>query len=159
MNANYSFGFWKKCNTTKTKEKNALIKTHCDKLVFKSKILKLSRSIYLMGFSFQLIATFLILILLVINHTNRDFARFWNLYVIFCSTVLTFFMIGLLLCIINVILFLSKSDDIEFKDYEITYKSTSFFSFVGSLILSFLVIALVMFSLSFLIADFVNNCQ
>lgn len=154
-----SFGFWQNCsaytNNTRLVEK-------CVPVDFsKAQILSISRSIYYVGFSFQIIGAILIFIILVISVFNDDFARAWNLYIIFCSAILTLFAMGLYINIITAMFFLSKAKyetlGAVYYFYEISTKSNSFFACLSSIFFSLIVNGIAFFSLSFSANDKIRN--
>lgn len=144
-----TFGFWQTCNTTVKNPKKVCLPTRFDK----EHTLNISRSIYYVGYTFQIIGTVLTIVLFLVSKFNNDFAIGWNLYVIFCSAILTFYTLGLYIIIINAIIFVSKTKylkiDSAFYFYEISFKSSSLLACLGSIFFSIIVIGLTFFSLSF----------
>lgn len=136
-----SFGFWKQCNSS----------DECLQVDFKQEsIFVITRSIYYVGYTFQIIATVLNLAIFIISVLMDKWAHNWNLYIIFCSSSLALFTLGLNILIINMCLFVAKSRraPVSEHNYEITFKSTSLFACFASVFLSQITIGLIFFSLN-----------
>jgi len=129
----------------------------------KTKVLNVSRSIYYVGFVFQIIGSILIFILLLISIFNDELAKNWNLYIIFCSTILTLFTLGLYIIVITALLFVSKAKyeiiPPNYYFYEISMKSSSFLSCLYSIFFSLIVNGLAFFALSFSANDQMRNLK
>jgi hypothetical protein len=121
------------------------------------KILEVTIHIYFIGFSFQIIGAINILVILLISSLSSNVAKTWNLYVIFCSAVCTFFTLGIFILIVTIVVFVSKvvyhgNLDDKLKDvlfYEIGFKSTSLHASLCSIFFSLIVDGLSFFALSF----------
>lgn len=110
----------------------------------------ISGKIYQVGFAFQIIGTLALFLMVVFNLIADSFAHNWNLYVIFCSAVQSFFIIGLLIIFSTTILFVSEPRQVpRVCDFRITVRSTSLVNCFFSILFSLIVIGLTFFSLSF----------
>ena len=96
----------------------------------------------------------------MISSISDEFARNWNLYVIFCSAICTFFTLAIFIIVITAIIFAAKvvydplysGESLKIKEvkfYEIGFKSSSLLASLTSIFFSLIVNGLAFFSLSF----------
>jgi hypothetical protein len=158
MNFESSLGLWEYCNLTKID--NKIINSTCSLNKFNPKE-KIARNLYKFGFVFQLIGALLTGTMFLIGLINYKFAVNWNLYLIFCFTILTILFASFLLMIVSVVLIQSKpkifSHLNEIQYYEVTNESKSFILFLINLGLCLIVFCLVNFVLTISFIDFVRK--
>ena len=112
----------------------------------------ISRSVFYVGYVFQILGTVLNLVLFLTSLFNSYITRAWNIDVIMSSTALTFFFLSINIIIFTSILFVSKSWVYVYKSgtipFEVSLRSFSLFSCLASLFCSQIVIGLIFLSIS-----------
>ncbi len=113
---------------------------------------------YTLGFTFEVIAAGLILIVLLLSIFNDELAQRWNMYIILFIAIITLFLMGLLIKSVSVFKFLSENNmtiitkGTPFHVLSI-FRSYSFIEFMVNFFCSIMVIGIIFFSFGYMSRD------
>lgn len=107
-------------------------------------------SFFTIGFAFQTFASVLVFIALIISIIHDSFAQKWNVYVIIFMTIITMFIMGLIIMILSGFWFINSETQTN-KNLKLSFfRSYSFIYFMVNIFCSILVVGLIFFSLGYM---------